>query len=251
VKPFFRKLHRWLGLAMALQIVAWMLSGFYFALFPIETIRGEHLAREAQSPDPAVFADLLPVSTAWESVLSRLGPDARPTAVSLLTRDGKTFYRISGHGNAGRFTRLVDGGTGAVMEMLDGQAARTIADASLVKPGVIESVELVESVPPGSEIRGRELPVWRIGFSEPESLRLYIDPWTGEIVARRTARWRVFDFLWMLHIMDFSERDDFNTPLLQIAAALGLLVALSGVVFWALTTRLFRRRSNALPDGNA
>ena len=49
-------------------------------------------------------------------------------------------------------------------------------------------------------------------------------------------------FLWMLHIMDFDTRDDFNHPLLQIAAALGLIIALSGVVFWAMTTRLFRRR---------
>jgi hypothetical protein len=46
----------------------------------------------------------------------------------------------------------------------------------------------------------------------------------------------------MLHIMDFDTRDNFNQPLLQVAAALGLVIALSGVVFWAMTTRLFRRR---------
>ena len=46
----------------------------------------------------------------------------------------------------------------------------------------------------------------------------------------------------MLHIMDFDERDDFNTPLLQIAAALGVLLALSGLIYWAMTTRLFRFR---------
>jgi hypothetical protein len=42
--------------------------------------------------------------------------------------------------------------------------------------------------------------------------------------------------------MDFDTRDDFNHPLLQVAAFLGLLVALGGFVLWALTTRLFRRR---------
>jgi hypothetical protein len=52
----------------------------------------------------------------------------------------------------------------------------------------------------------------------------------------------VFDFLWMLHIMDFQTRDDFHHPLLQIAAALGLIVALGGVVLWALTTPVFRSR---------
>ena len=42
--------------------------------------------------------------------------------------------------------------------------------------------------------------------------------------------------------MDFDDRDDFNTPLLQVAAVLGLLVAMTGLVFWAMTTRLFRGR---------
>ena len=46
MKLFFRKVHRWLGLLMAVQIIAWMASGLYFAVFPIETIRGEHLAVE-------------------------------------------------------------------------------------------------------------------------------------------------------------------------------------------------------------
>ena len=70
---------------------------------------------------------------------------------------------------------------------------------------------------------------------------MYLDPWTGDLLARRTDRWRIFDFLWMLHIMDFDTRDDFNHPLLQIAALLGLIVALGGFVLWALTTPVFRR----------
>ena len=48
MKKWFRKIHRWLGVLMALQILAWMASGLYFALFPIETIRGEHLAAALQ-----------------------------------------------------------------------------------------------------------------------------------------------------------------------------------------------------------
>ena len=48
--------------------------------------------------------------------------------------------------------------------------------------------------------------------------------------------------MWMLHIMDFDERDDFNTPLLQISALLGLILALTGLIYWALTTRVLRRR---------
>jgi hypothetical protein len=34
----------------------------------------------------------------------------------------------------------------------------------------------------------RKLPVWRVDFLEPESLSLYIHPWTGDLLARRTDR---------------------------------------------------------------
>lgn len=184
MKIFLRKLHRWLGLLMALQIVAWMASGFYFSIFPIAEIRGEHLTRTAEVPAMEEFAKA-PSPAVVKQSLDWLSVPAKDVAV-----------------------------------------------------------EWLESEQESLEFRGRQLPVWKVSFSEPESLSLYLDPWTGEILARRTDRWRLFDFLWMLHIMDFDTRDDFNHPLLQVAALLGLIVALSGFVFWALTTRLFRRRRN-------
>ena len=248
MKPFFRKLHRWLGLALALQIIAWMASGLYFAIFPIETIRGEHLTRAPDTPDAAGLSELVPAAVAWNNFVAGIGDDAALAELSLQARNGSVYFRVSGTTANGSFTRLADGRTGQLAPQLDADAARIVAMSSLLTPGAVESVVLIEETHPGDEIRGRQLPVWRVEFSEPESLHLYIDPWTGDIVARRTARWRVFDFLWMLHITDFDERDDFNTPLLQIAAALGLLVALSGVVFWSMTTKLFRRRRRLVTD---
>ena len=106
------------------------------------------------------------------------------------------------------------------------------------------SIDRIESIRRGGEYRGRVLPVWKVSFDDSESLSLYLNPWTGELLSRRTNRWRIFDFLWMLHIMDFDERDDFNHPLLQVAAFLGLIIALSGVLFWAMTTAVLRKRRN-------
>ena len=50
--------HRWLGLAMALQIVAWMASGLYFSIFPISEIRGEHLTRSPEEVSPEMLASM-------------------------------------------------------------------------------------------------------------------------------------------------------------------------------------------------
>lgn len=43
--------------------------------------------------------------------------------------------------------------------------------------------------------------------------------------------------------MDFEQREDFNTWLLQIAAVLGIITIVSGFILWAMTTSLFRSAS--------
>lgn len=242
MKKIVRKIHRWLGLLMALQIIAWMASGLYFAWFPIETIRGEHLTEAGEPLRSGELTGLVQPDQAWSAVAGEVGQGAALNAVTLTAGMGRTWYRFNGTSGDASFVRLVDAHSGELMPFLDERQVRSIAASRLAVDGTVERVELVEQAPPGSEIRGRQLPLWRVSYSEPENLRLYIDGWTGEILARRTTRWRVFDFLWMLHIMDFDERDDFNTPLLQLAAAFGLLVAISGLVFWFMTTSLFRRR---------
>ena len=96
-------------------------------------------------------------------------------------------------------------------------------------------VELTET--PHYEIRGRELPLWRVDTHDDLGTRIYVSPSTGEVVARRNNLWRVFDFVWMLHIMDYDERDDFNHPLLLITAGTALLFVFTGLWMLVLTFR--------------
>lgn len=242
MKKLFRKIHRWLGLLMAFQILAWMVSGFYFALFPIENIRGEHLAAPAGTFETKQFAGSISPDDAWQTLSVELGGDASLQSVGISMVDGEAAYLFSGTRGQESYVRRVHAIHGNVMPMLDEQTARRIAADATVIDEAVDSIEFVTAEQPGSEYRGRRLPLWRVVYSGPESLNVYVDAWSGEVVARRTQGWRIFDFLWMLHIMDFSERDDFNTPLLQISALLGLVLALSGLVYWGMTTRVFRRR---------
>jgi len=247
MKILFRKIHRWLGLLMAIQIIAWMASGLWFSLYPIEQIRGEHLTRPAEplavGEGAEPFGEAPPASLLRQALDAHFeGPWTLQTA-ALMRREGEVVWRVSGTHDERPFTRLV-GAEGVLPPLAQDDVVR-LARERVLDPGAVRDVEWLEQAPPDSEVRGRPLPLWRVSFEQPESLNLYLDPWTGEIAARRTGRWRVFDFLWMLHIMDFEARDDFNHPLLQIAAFLGLVIALGGVVLWALTTPLFRRRVRA------
>jgi uncharacterized iron-regulated membrane protein len=241
MRSLFRKLHRWLGLLMAVQIAAWMGSGLYFSLIPIAEIRGEHLTKSKPHPDRQQLRELAHPSEFEDTLTQHLGEDWSLRKLELFNRDGKAFWRTEVETSGLVQVRLLSANGNRIEPQLTGEQAKAAAGKWLNTPSSAESVEWIEHLSQSPEIRGRDLPVWKVTFEEPDPVNLYIHPWTGELLARRTAQWRIFDFLWMLHIMDFDTRDNFNHPLLQVAAALGLMVTLGGVVLWAITTRFFRR----------
>ena len=57
---------------------------------------------------------------------------------------------------------------------------------------------------------------------------------TGQVRARRNEMWRWFDTFWMLHIMDYKTRDNFNHPVLIGFAGLALVSALAGFILLIL-----------------
>jgi uncharacterized iron-regulated membrane protein len=242
MKIFFRKLHRWLGLLMAIQIIAWMASGLYFSIFPISEIRGEHLTRAVEKPASGQFAGLSSPAEVLITLNDHFTGDWELSSAKLIRIDGQTVWRISGSAGGEPFARLIRPDGNGVIPRLSAEEAERRAVAWLRDPLEVIETELLESTSNGAEFRGRPLPVWKVSFESPDALTLYLDPWTGELLARRTDRWRIFDFFWMLHVMDYDTRDDFNHPLLQFSSLMGLIIALSGVIFWAMTTRLFRRR---------
>ena len=242
MRIFFLKLHRWLGLLMVVQIIAWMASGLYFSIFPMEEIRGEHLVKKPESLEAEGLSQMGSPVELNRQLEKHFGPGWELTSLSLVSNGGRMAWRVGGRADGVAFRRLVPGDGTGVLPVLSAQEAAQAAQDWLLDTAEVQAIEWLESASPGSEIRGRNFPVWKVSFDEPESLNLYLDPWTGEILARRTTRWRVFDFFWMLHVMDFENRDDFNHLLLQVAAFLGLLIALSGVIFWAITTTLFRKK---------
>jgi hypothetical protein len=99
---------------------------------------------------------------------------------------------------------------------------------------------LIEKDPP-IEYRGA-LPVWQLVFDDEAGTHLYVSPATGKVAARRSGVWRVYDFLWSLHIMDYQTRDNFNNWLVVIASAIGLVLTITGFGilvyrFWPKSTR--------------
>ena len=85
----------------------------------------------------------------------------------------------------------------------------------------------------------RSVPVWQVQFDDKPKTRLYLDAETAELRAVRTRLWRVYDFMWMLHIMDYKSRTNFNTWWLRLSAFLALLFAINGL--FLVAHRVFLR----------
>lgn len=97
----------------------------------------------------------------------------------------------------------------------------------------IQSLLIDEKVR-GSEFRGRNLPLYKV-ISENEKgkeINVYIDPFSGEISAIRSLQWRIWDFMWGIHIMDWVERDNIDNLWLKVFSFIALFTSLSGIILF-------------------
>jgi uncharacterized iron-regulated membrane protein len=110
-------------------------------------------------------------------------------------------------------------------------AIQIIKEDTILQP---QTIEIIEEPKRGSEYRGRNLPLYKVVSisNEGEEINVYQDPFTGEIVAIRSAQWRIWDFMWGLHIMDWVDRDNIDNFLLKIFSFLALLTSTSGITLF-------------------
>lgn len=214
----FVKIHKWIGLIVGIQVLLWIVGGLYMTWYPIEVIRGEHNIRAVE---PAALNDagsLIPVA---DAVATAGG--ARITNLTLGYMLGDPVYRLQ---RAEGSHMLVDARSGEIISPIPEEKALALAIADFAGETSPDTANwLTEN---NLEYRGT-VPVWQVFLNDEEDTRLYISPDQGRVVSRRTDRWRIFDFFWMLHIMDYEDRTDFNNPLVIIASIVGLVASLSGI----------------------
>jgi uncharacterized iron-regulated membrane protein len=230
-----RSLHKWFGLVIGLQILIWLATGLYMVIVDLDFIHGDTLVKNIRQTITAPDSDLLNTP-----ILRSRYPDA--TQIALKPVMGKTLYTVTTPG--ARY--LLDPETGEVLSPLDEKTARDIATFHFNGAARILNAALITTSPP-MEIQTRRLPLWRIDFDDRFSTSFYIDPHTGTLVTRRHQYWRIFDFMWMLHIMDYDERSDAHNLLLKTAQVTGLIFAITGawLLFYSFSGRRKKSRTDA------
>lgn len=213
------RVHKWFALVVGIQIFIWIIGGVVMSILPIERVRGEH----HMAPAPTGVLDPSSMVSMTEAVQAA-GASGQVTAIALQTWQGRSVYNVA---RADGGSALVDARTGARITPVDRETAIEIARADYAGEPEIAAVEFFPEPTGEYRVAGG---AWRIDFADGEGTRIYVAPDTGLVMARRNDVWRVYDFFWMLHIMDYRDRENFNNWLVRIAAMLGLVTALAGLV---------------------
>ncbi len=231
------RLHRWLAAIIGIQILIWFGSGTIMALLPIEKVRGEHLLKK---PDPELLDSAsmaADVARAWAAL-----PRA-PEKVDIYMLAGRSVLRADFGDRASPI--LMDVASAKRISPLSRDMAVSLVVARSSK--ALPHATALWVTEKSTEYRGT-LPVWRIDAHDDEAARFYVDPTSGQIKPVRTGLWRIYDFIWGLHIMDWKDHENFNTPWLIGSGLIAFGVAGAGV--WLFLLRvvspwLRRRRKSA------
>jgi len=231
---FFRW-HRWLGWIVALQVLAWVAGGFVFSWLPFQSwVKSQDIVAKPSQPMPANWATLVarrlesnavPEVLAVSSVATVHGP-----ALRLRHADGETWVGM-------------DGGT---LPTPDAASVERFARSLYKGPVPQVTVNRMHTVPPRAGIvreAGDRQDLWCVSFDDRLNTRLYFDGRSGELVAVRNSAWVLYDFFWRLHLMDYSDGEDFSHPLIKAASLLALGLVVTGMVLAVLALRrIWRQR---------
>ena len=212
MKCFVRKTHKYLSFFISLQLLLWTISGIYFAFNKIESVRGEQYLIETPEDFTLNSLDFEILNASEVSVRKQLDK----TILVAKTSKGLGYYDSEGN-------RL---------EKLSANEVKEIVRAlTSLRPNVVTEITKSEK---GVEYRGRRLPLFKISAKndDDELVNVYVDAYSGDIVAIRSIHWQIWDLMWGFHIMDWIERDNINNILLKIFSILALVSSISGLLLF-------------------
>ncbi len=243
-----RRFHRFLAVFVGLQFIFWTASGLFFAWSDMDEVHGDY-----EKAPVALFSSTQKIvfpAAAIDSLKTTAGLDSL-LEIRLVAVLGRPVWQIhffekreKEQGRGAKKTALADGETGFVRPFLAEKEASEIARSAYAGSGKITKIERIETADGWHEYREQPLPAWAVAFDDPRRTTVFVAERLGTAQKFRNRPWRVFDFLWMLHTMDFRGRDDISNPVLRVFSILGLTVVLSGFgLFFASRRRRKQRKT--------
>lgn len=247
-----RKVHRYLGLILGIQFIFWTVGGIYFSWSNMDDIHGD-LNR---NPVPLIPAGQQFVSPS--EVLLKLNTGAGVDSVKdirLINILGRAFYQIhylpgqasgidhAGHSDKMPFkVQLADALNGQLRGPLKESEAVEIARSAFRGNAGVAEVRLLNETSSHHEYRSNPLPAYAVSFKHPSASTVFVSAELGTVQKIRNQKWRIFDFMWMLHTMDYQGRDNFGNFLLRAFSVFGLITIFSGFILYYVSSGKRKKR---------
>jgi Cu(I)/Ag(I) efflux system membrane protein CusA/SilA len=225
-----RKTHKWLMLFVGVQFVIWSVTGAYMVFFDIDYIHGDSLVINHQTkivPDDIHF-----------SLTDLRNEYPLAEQISVGTFINATVYRFTVAGKA----LLVDAADGGLLSPLDKSTAQNAARYYYSGQGKINEAELLINNPP-FELSSRHLPAWRVNFDNFGSPSIYVSAHSGQLVGKRHEFWRLFDWMFRFHIMDYGDAEEIDNILLFCITLIAVVACIFGLMLTYF--RVFKKEPKA------
>lgn len=233
-----RRIHRYLGVLLGIQFLFWTIGGLYFSWSNMDEIHGDF---QKKAP-PQYRADLAFVSPSI--ALLNLKNKVKIHSIlniALIDVLGKPTYRMEFlHGGHHKMFQLADAQTGALRDPLSMEEATALAKQQFNGDPKVKSIEEIKNVSGHHEYRENPLPAVAITFEKPIETTVYVATELGIVTKYRNDKWRIFDFLWMLHTMDYQSRDNIGNWLLRGFSVFGLFTICSGFTLFFISSKRFK-----------
>jgi uncharacterized iron-regulated membrane protein len=247
---YIRKTHRYLGVILGIQFLLWTVGGLYFSWSNMDEVHGDFEKKKA--PLLSANIPLVSPSVVIDTIKKLHGADSL-ISVQLVEVLGEPFYQVrcaSGHQQQGNSHEhaiqskiyLASALTGQLRPPLTKEEAVEVAKRRFNGDAQIKSVEYLQTTNGHHEYRESPLPAYAVTFEHPAATTVYVAAELGTVQKFRNNKWRMFDFLWMLHTMDYNSRDNIGNAMLRIFSIFGLVTILSGFVLYGISFKGFKKK---------
>ena len=228
-RRYFKKstylLHKWLGLIVGLQMLAWIFGGMLFVLIPFQPIikGGDYFSAVKIDFNNYNIMSIGTVVNKYPKATSIMLSNIGDTPVYKVLVDNKYIF--------------IDAVRGSVINKPTQNSIINHANAMYTGGGNIVSVKYIDENN-ADELKsflivdelGGKTNIWQVEYDDFVGSRLYFLDTTGEFYKYRNNAWVVYDFFWRLHVMDYKEGEYFNGTLIRIVSVLSFILTLTGLI---------------------
>ena len=235
--PWIKKIHRWMSVAISLQLIIWLISGLVLNTIDHQAARGKQyqVSNITTSNNKTNLFDLKSLLDTYPKTIEVKLISIIQQPYYLLTIKKALYQHFS------QQYHLIDAISGDNI-VVDKAFAKRIARASYKGNGEISAIHLLEH---SSDFPRQQNPSWQVVFADDLATKVYIEQGSGRVIGHSNSKKRFADFFLMLHFMDYGRAGGFNNIQVIIVSFLTLWLTLSGVV-WVIYPFHFKMQNFSL-----